>query len=147
MQVARSGQGMYFLQIVFTAMLLACSVYASILGGRTGRMGAAIFVIATVLSNIAARYNPNWASTSFGVMWVDTGCLVGLLVLALRSNRYWPIWALGFQTIAVATHLATIIAPDIVPRAYQAIAAFWSIPILAAMVTGTTLDWQHSQRT
>jgi hypothetical protein len=137
---------MYFLQIVFTVLLLACSLYACIWGGRTGRMGSAIFIMATVLSNIAARFNPGWASTSFGVLWVDAGCFGGLAVLALRSNRYWPIWALGFQTITVATHLATIIAPDIVPRAYQAIAAFWSIPILGAMVTGTTLDWQHSQR-
>lgn len=137
---------MYFLQIVFTFMLLACAAYASILGGRTGRAGSAIFIAATLLSNIAARFNPNWASTSFGVLWVDTGCLLGLLVLTLRSDRYWPIWALGFQSVAVATHLATIVAPDIVPRAYQAMAAFWSIPILVAMVTGTTLDWQHSQR-
>jgi hypothetical protein len=137
---------MYFLEIVFTVMLLACSLYASIWGGRTGRMGSAIFIMATVLSNIAARFNPNWASTSFGVLWVDAGCFGGLTVLALISNRYWPIWALGFQAIAVATHLATIIAPDIVPRAYQAMAAFWSIPILAVMVAGTTLDWQHSQR-
>lgn len=109
-------------------------------------MGAVIFILATALSDIAARYNPDWASTSFGVLWVDTGCLGGLAILALRSNRYWPIWALGFQTAAVATHMATIIAPDIVPKAYQAVAAFWSIPILVAMVTGTTLDWQHSQR-
>lgn len=137
---------MYFLQIVFTIMLLACVAYASILGGRTGRAGSAIFIAATLLSNIAARFNPYWASTSFGVLWVDTGCLLGLLVLTLRSDRYWPIWALGFQSVAVATHLATIVAPDIVPRAYQAMAAFWSIPILVAMVTGTTLDWQHSQQ-
>lgn len=137
---------MYFLQIVFTIMLMACAAYASILGGRTGRAGSAIFIAATLLSNIAARFNPYWASTSFGVLWVDTGCLLGLLVLTLRSDRYWPIWALGFQSVAVATHLATIVAPDIVPRAYQAMAAFWSIPILVAMVTGTTLDWQQSQQ-
>ncbi len=137
---------MYFLPIVFMIMFVLCSVYASIWGGRTGRVGAIIFISATAFTDIAARYNPSWASTSYGVLLVDTACLVGLVILALRTNRHWPIWALGFQTAAVATHLATIAAPDILPKVYQAIAAFWSIPILAAMVTGTTLDWQHSQR-
>jgi hypothetical protein len=136
---------MVLLPFIFVGLLIGCSTYASILGGRTGRFGAAIFIGATILSDIAARTNPDWASTSFGVFWVDTSCMMALLVLALASNRYWPIWALGFQTASVATHLATIVAPDILPKAYQGIAAFWSLPILVVMVIGTTLDWQYTR--
>jgi hypothetical protein len=131
---------MSFLEFVFYGVLTGCSAYASIFGGRTGRAGSAIFFAATVLSAYAATANPLWASTSYGVFLVDTGCWVALMILALHSNRFWPIWALGFQTVAEATHIATLLAPDIVPKAYQAMLAFWAIPILGVMVAGTRLD-------
>ncbi len=76
------------------------------------------------------------------LMWVDTGCLLGLCVLAIGSNRHWPIWALGFQIAAVSTHVGTIWLPDFVPKAYQLLLSFWSIPILAVMVVGTAIDRQ-----
>jgi len=60
--------------------------------------------------------------------------------LACNSGRYWPIWATGFQIVAVATHFASLWIPDIVPIAYQALLSFWSIPILGVMVAGTWLD-------
>jgi hypothetical protein len=63
----------------------------------------------------------------------------------MNSNRFWPIWALGFQTVAVATHLATIWVPDIVPKAYQALLSFWSIPILWVMVAGTRKDQKYER--
>jgi hypothetical protein len=137
---------MNFLVAVYLLTLLASSLYALLFGGRTGRAAVAIFGVASGLTSFATQINPNWVSTSYGVFMVDAACLLALLLLALVSNRYWPIWAVGFQTISVATHLATIVAPDILPKAYQAIAAFWSLPILAAMVVGTTLDWRYTKR-
>ena len=137
---------MYFLEIVFMFLLLACSAHASIFGGWTGRCGAMIFIGATVLSNITVRANPDWVSTSYGLFWVDVACLIALFILACNSNRFWPIWAVGFQTVSVLAHFATMLAPDILPKAYQAIEAFWSIPILGVMVAGTAVDWQYDRR-
>ncbi len=137
---------MNFLVIVYISLLAASSLYAVLFGGRTGLAAVVIFGVASGLTSLATGVNPDWVSTSYGVFMVDAGCLLALSILALTSNRYWPIWAVGFQTVSVATHLATIIAPDILPKAYQAIAAFWSVPILAAMVVGTTLDWRQSRR-
>ena len=137
---------MPFRELVFIFLLFASVGYAFVFGGKTGRWGAAIFIGATVLSNIAARFNPEWASTSYGVFWVDAACMLALLVLAFGSNRYWPIWALGFQIVSVATHFAMMMAPDIVPVVYQTIESFWSIPILAVMIAGTTLDWHHRRQ-
>ena len=94
--------------LAFYSALLLCAVYASANGGRTGKAGSAIFVVASVLTVAAARMHPSWAGTSLGLFAVDAGCLLALLILALASNRFWPIWALGFQIVAVATHLATL---------------------------------------
>jgi len=136
---------MDILQTAFIMALILCVGYASINGGRTGKAGACIFLAATVLSAAAASRNPTWASTSYGLFAVDIGCLFALILLAINSNRFWPIWALGFQTVAVATHIATMWIPDIVPASYQALLSFWAVPILWVMVTGTRKDRQYER--
>jgi hypothetical protein len=129
--------------LAFYSALLLCAAYASINGGRTGKTGSVIFILATILSAAAVRMNPSWAGTSLGLFAVDAGCLLALLILALMSNRFWPIWALGFQIVAVATHLATLSIPDVVPKSFQALLSFWTIPILWVMVAGTHKDLQN----
>lgn len=131
---------MDLLQATYIVALLLCVVYASFLGGKTGRAGSFIFVMASIFTAFGTLLNPTWASTSYAVFAVDGACLLALAVLAVNSNRFWPIWALGFQTVAVATHLATIWMPDIVPKVYQALLSFWSIPILWVMAAGTRKD-------
>ncbi len=132
-------------QAAFIFALLLCVGYASLVGGRTGRIGSIIFVAATVLTALATIIEPTWASTSYTVFAVDSACLLALAGLAMNSNRFWPIWAVGFQLIAVATHLATMWVPELLPKAYQALLAFWSIPILWVMVAGTRKDWNHEK--
>lgn len=129
--------------LAFYSALLMCAAYASKNGGRTGKTGSAIFIVATILSAAAVRTNPSWAGTSLGLFAVDAVCLLALVMLALASNRFWPIWALGFQIVAVATHLATLFIPDVVPKSFQALLSFWTIPILWVMVTGTHKDRQY----
>lgn len=136
---------MDFIKIAFIFALLLCVGYASLFGGRTGRIGSAIFVAASVVTAPATTVDPSWSGTSYAVFAVDGVCLVLLIALAISSNRFWPIWAVGFQTVAVATHLATIWMPDIVPKAYYALLSFWSIPILWVMVAGTRKDWNYQK--
>lgn len=136
---------MDFIEAGFVFALLLCVVYASLVGGRTGRAGSMIFIAAALFTALATTVDPSWASTSYAVFAVDGGCLLALAALAVNSNRFWPIWAVGFQTVAVATHLATIWMPDLVPKAYQALLSFWSIPILWVMVAGTRKDWNYEK--
>jgi len=136
---------MDILQGSFIFALILCAAYGSIAGGRTGLAGSAIFLAATALTAAGAMLNPTWASTSYAVFAVDSGCLLLLAALAVLSNRFWPIWAVGFQMVAVATHVATLWIPDIVPKAYQAMLSFWSIPILWVMVAGTRKDRKYER--
>ncbi len=132
--------------VIFNLVLLLCAAYASAAGGKTGISGSIIFIAATLLTIAANRIDPSWGDTAYGIFAVDAACMVALAVVAMKSNRFWPIWALGFQIGAVGTHIATIWMPEIVPRAYQALATFWSIPILWVMVVGTRRDRRHEIR-
>ncbi len=125
----------------FVFALVLCVTYAVIFGGKTGCAGAITFVAATILTSLATKSDPSWGSTAYAVFLVDCGCMLALAVIAIASSRHWPIWALGFQIVAVATHIATIWAPEILPRAYQALLSFWSIPILIVMILGTRKDY------
>ena len=129
--------------VIFNMILLICVAYASLAGGKTGIGGSIIFIAATLLTIAANRADPDWGDTAYGIFAVDVACMFALAVVALTSNRFWPIWAFGFQICAVGTHIATTLMPEIVPRAYQALATFWSIPILWVMVVGTRRDRRY----
>lgn len=137
-------RNMDIVQATFLGGLCLCLAYAVRFGGRTGRAGALIFAGATLLTALGTLVKPDWAGTSYAVFAADTACLFALVLLACNSSRYWPIWATGFQIVAVATHIATLWIPDVVPAAYQALLSFWSIPILGVMVAGTWLDLQQA---
>jgi hypothetical protein len=82
-------------------------------------------------------------SVEIGVFIVDAVCLVAFLVLALRANRFWPLWVAGLQLIGTAGHAVKLADPEIIRRAYQIVLVFWSYPMLLLIVLGT---WRHQQR-
>ena len=132
--------------ILFLAALLLVSGYAIAFGGRTGVLGAAIFLAASVFTILADRVGMTWGGMNFGIVIVDALCWLALLWLALHSGQYWPIWAAGLQLAAFLTHLSRLLAPDIAPQAYDALVAFWSLPILAIMLLGIRKD-SHAGKT
>lgn len=140
---------MPLMQIAFFAVLLMSIGYAFFFGGRTGKAGAIIFLCASILTMIVERMEwavPNATGPFYGVLSVDVACMFALFALTLRSHRFWPIWALGFQVACVSSHLAMMFVPQIVPRVYQMTAGFWSIPILIVMVAGTYLDRRKNKK-
>lgn len=129
---------MELFQISYIAILVLTTAYAGLFGGRAGIAGAAIFWAGSLLT--VAVTETHWASTEYGVMLVDLSCLLALVLLAFASNRCWPIWATGFQAVAVMTHITTLIAPGFWPRAYYFLVGAWALPVLLAMAFGTYLD-------
>jgi hypothetical protein len=74
---------------------------------------------------------------------VDTLTFVGFTLIALRSERFWPLWLAGLQLTTVFSHLLKAIQLDLMPQAYAAAARFWVYPIFMIIVVGT---WRASRR-
>jgi urea transporter len=126
------------LPFVFLLALLTTCWFAVVYGGTSERWGAAIIFMGAILSLPAATlFGSRWRSPEYGVLAVDVLALIALLALALRSNRFWPLWATSFQAIAVVTHLATMADHLILPRAYAIAQPFWGYPMLLALALGT----------
>jgi hypothetical protein len=64
------------------------------------------------------------------VLAIDTAFLVLLLWLALRSGRFWPLFAAGFQLLGVATHLASALDPRLGGWTYLTAALVWNYMVL-----------------
>jgi urea transporter len=126
------------LPFVFLATLIATCWYAVAQGGQSERWGAAIMFFGSVLSYPAETLlGSGWKSAQYGVLAVDVLGFIALLALALRSKRFWPLWATSFQLIAVVTHFATMADRSILPLAYAIAQPFWGYPMLLALALGT----------
>jgi urea transporter len=126
------------LPFIFLAALIGTCWFAIKHGGESERWGAAIIFIGAVLSLPAQTlFGSHWDSPEYGLLTVDVLALIAFVALALRSNRFWPLWVTSFQVIAVVTHLATMADHLILPRAYSIAQPFWGYPMLLALVLGT----------
>jgi hypothetical protein len=128
----------------YYAMLALCWMYALLKGGAPERFGATILAVGSILS-LAARSSATgrFGSVEVGVFLADVATLIAFLVLALRAERYWPLWLAALQIIGTAGHVVKLADPDTIPRAYAVALVFWSYPMLLLIALGT---WRHQRR-
>lgn len=136
---------------LFWILTVACWVYALRCGGLTARWGFVLFVLGVVATMFAQGLadrqglEPIWTGVNLPLFLVDFLYLVGLYVLALKSDRYWPIWSAGFQLVSVLTHLGPLIDPETRPTLYRGLESVWVLPILLTMIIGIAKDRRHPQ--
>jgi hypothetical protein len=123
----------------YTILLILCWTYAMLKGGPPERIGATVLALGSLLS-VAAL--PNWAGhvgpVEIGVLVVDIACLVAFALLALRADRFWPIWVSALVGVGALGHLARWFdGPEISTRVYAMSLAIWSYPMLALIAIGT----------
>ena len=128
----------------YFALLFAVCAYAFIAGRGDERMVASICVVASiasvvVISPLASRYSHLEA----GVFLVDVATLAGFTFVALRSDRFWPLWVAGLQLTTLMSHAFKLGRIDLMPQAYAAAARFWVYPIFLIIVIGT---WRSARR-
>ena len=76
-------------------------------------------------------------------MLVDAGLLLYLVWLAMRSDRFWPLYAAGFQVVGTTIHVARFADPNIFHAAYAFAQVFWAYPVLLALAAGTWLEARY----
>lgn len=134
---------MFYLNHYHAILMLICG-YALWVGRSDERWVAATALIATfgtriLISPIEARYN----NVELGVLLVDLAALAAFTFIALRSERFWPLWVSGFQLTTSVAHLLKAFDTDLFPIAYAAAGRFWSYPILIVLAIGT---WRGHRR-
>lgn len=126
--------------IIFDLLLFGVCIYAFVRGTNDARIVAVTCVIANFASYaLVSRY----ASVERGVMIIDILTLLAFTFVALRSDRFWPLWVSGLQLTTSMGHLLKGMDESLVPIAYAAALRFWSYPILIIVAVGI---WRSHRR-
>lgn len=131
------------LQVLFLAMLFGCCGSAIWLGRNTERWTALALLGCTIASPIVET--SQFVAPESGILIIDLLLLGFLFVLAMRSDRFWPLWATAFQVVGTLIHVARLVDPTVWHLAYAVAQGFWAYPVLAALALGTW--WEARFRT
>ena len=124
--------------VVFNATLILVVAFALWGGGAPERWVSGLMFVANAATALLP-YDPG--STFLSLDWsgfgVDAVLFVAFTAVALRANRYWPIWLAALQLVSVAIHVIRMVDRALVPLVYA-----WSIgqiayPLMALLVAGT----------
>lgn len=130
----------------YYAILIAVCAYAFLRGRADERIAAATCIAATFATNIVYHPTGGYTGVETGILAVDTMALAAFTYLALRSERFWPLWVAGLQLTTVIAHALKAIELDLMPQAYAAAARFWVYPIFLIIVIGTFRSHRRLQR-
>jgi hypothetical protein len=126
-------------QLLFFGLSLFVGVFLAFRkGGKDEKTVAVALVAAAVLSPFAQA--PSFETEQYGLIVVDAVLLSVLTVVALRSDRYWPMAAASFQLTTILIHVAGGNSSGVVPIAYADSIVFWGYLVLASLVIGTLIE-------
>jgi len=132
-----------FFNLLALSTLFGSSVFSWRFGGLDEKLASAGFLFATLATHYANR--SHYSHTETGELAIDLLLLAGLVVLALRSDRFWPMWAAAFQLVGTSVHIASMTETGDFAWAYAVGLIFWSYPVLIALMVGTWLEARHRQ--
>ncbi|WP_298016390.1 hypothetical protein [Parasphingopyxis sp.] len=127
--------------VMYNTVLLGACLFAGLYGRWPERVGIAmLFVASHVTGVVRLLVGADFSKFESWVSGIDILVLVALIVLSLRADRFWPLWAAGFHLAGLATHLAVYVGGVPTPMAYAHGLIFWSYAVLAALVAGTWFE-------
>jgi hypothetical protein len=122
--------------------MFAAAAYAFWRGGRPEQ----IYSILLIAGSFATRFtqSSNLANPQYGILAVDVCFFAAVVILALKCDRWWVLFAAAFQLVDLTTHAARIVDPSLHGLAYLRGLAIWGYLSLAALVVGV---WLHARQT
>ena len=122
------------------ALTLAICGFALWKGGREERLASAAFLVSIAVTLLFR--DQRWPALQRGAFVADSALLVTFFVMAMRTSRFWPLAAAGFQLLAVMTHVAKMIDPALQQWAYITAGVIWTYLVLVTIAIGTWNAWR-----
>lgn len=137
---------MPYLNVFHLVLALTCG-YALIRGRSDERWVAATCIIASAATRLSiSPLTGRYSGVELGVFFVDFATFAVFAYVALRTQRFWPLWVAGLQLTTVMSHILKAIDLSLFPIAYAAAGRLWSYPILLVLVIGTWRSQRRLQR-
>lgn len=128
----------------FAGLLVSACFLATARGGRSERLIALLFVAAWFGSIAVERpFIERYATLQIATMGIDLLLFAALLMIALTSQRYWPMALVSLQAIILIAHLVKLIDPHLIRAAYERMTIVWPMLQVLILIGGTIL---HARR-
>ena len=129
--------------LIGVAALLCVGTYALIRGGAAERYAMVVTALGWIAS-LALQGLMGVRDPLFGLTVIDLAAFVALLGLVWRSERRWPLAAVGFQGLAVGVDLVRIVSPHLSGWAYLTALAVAGYGLLSAIAVGTFMSERNT---
>jgi hypothetical protein len=126
--------------ILFNLLLFGSCGYALLRGTRDAQIIAVVTLLASFASfALFSRYT----DVESGVLVVDLLTFAAFTAVALKSDRFWPLWISGLQLTTSFGHLIKAWEDQLVPLAYAIALRSWSYPIQIILAVAV---WRSQRR-
>lgn len=120
-----------------SVFIVASVLYGWLAGNRQDREGVT-WIVAAILGTLWAQSVDDQTIQVAAISIIDVALLIGMLSIALRCDRYWPIWFAGFHLATVVTNLVVYAAPQ--EPLLRVVGSLFGTPAILVMVVGIFLD-------
>jgi hypothetical protein len=90
--------------------------------------------------------DPRWVGPQWGAFIADVCLLLLLTVVALRSRRFWPMFAAAFQLLCVVIHVARMFDPGVRGWAYATGEVIFTQWVFFAVGVGVVNTWRANRQ-
>lgn len=102
-----------------------------------------IFLGSRLTGVVYSLTGADWAGLNWPVLTIDAAIFVIMLMTALRTKQYWPLWITALQFGALLSYFSSSLASEAVSYAIGVTASFWAWLQLAIMIIVAIHDYKH----
>lgn len=113
--------------------------------GASEERYAAAGILLSLMVTVLTR-DHQWAHVESAVFVADTSLFIALLVISMKTPKFWPMAAAGFQLLAIMTHVAKVMDAGLQQWAYITAGVIWTYLLLIALGVGTLNTWRAGRQ-
>lgn len=132
--------------LLFYSVLLSACGYVLYRGAAPERAVAILLLVASFAGLATSTLGRDYHSVEGSVLLIDALLLVGLVIVALYANRFWPIWLASLHVIAVAVHGVRAYLPELPDWTYSRAVSLIAYPMLLILLIGAQRHHQRVKR-
>ena len=124
--------------LVFNTFLGIACCYALARGGAPERL-TALMLLAAAAATYLVPFVPDrsWRALRVEILLVDLALMGGLVAVAVRAARFWPIWLASLHLLTLCVHALRAVDPRFVSWMYGGAIGKIAYPMLLILMVGT----------
>ncbi|WP_269715624.1 hypothetical protein [Caulobacter sp. NIBR2454] len=134
-----------FRQQVGLASVVIVALIAWRKGGWPEKYGGLAMLLAWFITPFTQGVRPV-EGIQVGIFVIDLILLAFLIGIALKSDRFWPLWAAAFHVLGTLMHVAVVVDPSVRTRAYITAGVIFGHLTVIALLAGTLLEANRRSR-